>query len=101
MNGTKHACKDDSNNSVVFSVPIHSKRLNDVGKIIKMHPLNPLVSATVCTRAGTELKVIHQKSTIPIFSTKIVSYANNIAWNGSCLITGNDTKICFYKIPVA
>lgn len=66
-----------------------------------MHPQNPLVSATICTRAGTELKVIHQKSTIPIFSTKICAYANNVAWNGSYLISGSDRKLCFYKIPVA
>lgn len=86
---------------LIFSVPIYQKRLNDIGKIVKMHPQNPLVAATICTRAGTELKVIHQKSTIPLFSTKIAAYANNVAWNGSYLITGNDRKMCFFKIPVA
>ncbi|KAG5680491.1 hypothetical protein PVAND_009998 [Polypedilum vanderplanki] len=83
-------------------VPIYSKRLSDVGKIITIHPSNPLISAVVCNRASTEIKVIHQKSTISnIFSTKIISYAGNITWNSSYLIVGSDRKICFYKIPIA
>ncbi|CRL03353.1 CLUMA_CG016528, isoform A [Clunio marinus] len=82
-------------------VPIYSKRLTDIGKVFKLHPQNPLVSAILCNRAGTELKVVHQKSTIPIFSSKICAYTGNVAWNGSYLITGSDRKMCFYKIPIS
>lgn len=87
---------------MTFSIPIYSKRLNDVGKIISIHPQNPLISAVICNRAGTELKVVHQKSTISnLFSTKLIAYAGNVAWHSSYLIVGSDRKICFYKVPIA
>lgn len=68
--------------------------------MIKMHPQNPLVSVVACSRAGTDIEVIHQKSSFPLFTTKIIIFTNNISWNGSFLITGSDRKICLYKIPV-
>lgn len=86
----------------IFSVPIYSKRINEVCKKISIHPQNPLVSAVICNRAGTELKVIHQKSTIAnLFSTKLIAYGGNVAWHSSYLIAASDQKICFYKIPIA
>lgn len=83
-------------------VPIYSKRVNEIGKIISIHGQNPLVSAVICNRAGTELKVIHQKSTISnIFTTKLIGYGGNVAWHSSYLIAGSDRKICFFKIPIS
>lgn len=81
--------------------PVYSKRLSDVGKIVKIHPQNPLVSSIIMSRSGTDMKVMHQKSTIPIFSTKLIAYAGNVCWNGSYLIAGSDHKICFFKISAA
>lgn len=83
-------------------VSIYSKRINEIGKIISTHPLNPLVSAVICNRAGTELKVIHQKSTIAnIFSTKLISFGGNVGWHSSNLVAASDRKIYFFKIPIA
>ncbi|CAO1358705.1 unnamed protein product [Diamesa serratosioi] len=81
-------------------IPIYNKRINDVGKIIKIHPQNPLVSAVICSRSGSDLKVIHQKSNIPIFNSKLLSYSG-LAWFNGYLVAGSDRKLCFFKVHVA
>lgn len=80
--------------------PLYSKRIqNDTGRIVKISPNNVLITASVGSRAGTDLKVVHQKSQIPLLSAKLLSFGG-LAWhlNLPYLVAGSDRKLCFWKL---
>lgn len=80
--------------------PIFAKRIqNDTGRIVKISPNNVQITASIGSRAGTDLKVVHQKSQIPLLSTRLLSYGG-LAWhlNLPYLLAASDRKLCFWKL---
>lgn len=80
--------------------PVYAKRIqNDTGKIVKISPNNSLITASVGSRAGTDVRVVHQKSQIPLLQAKLLSYGG-LSWHLSLpyLVAGSDRKLCFWKL---
>ena len=83
-------------------VLLYSKRIHDIAKIVKISKNNVLVTASVGGKASNDLKVMHQKSQIPIIFEKLVA-CNGIAWHFSqpLLLVASDRKFAVYKVQVA